>query len=117
MPGHFPHQARVAVLAVGADPKLCQHCCPPVVNFINILRAAFVPIFLCQKTMKPNCTLRKAWEKTFVQKVERKMLDEIDTWAMGVLTAKLNESKRGKVARVGSTLSSGWQAFRPRLTD
>jgi len=27
----------------------------PVVNFINILRAAFVPIFFCQKITKPNC--------------------------------------------------------------
>jgi len=27
----------------------------PGVNVINILRAAFVPIFLCQKNTKPNC--------------------------------------------------------------
>jgi secreted trypsin-like serine protease len=27
----------------------------PVVNFINILRAAFPPIFFCQKITKPKC--------------------------------------------------------------
>jgi len=31
-----------------------------VVNFIHILRAAFEPIFLHQKTTKPICNLRKA---------------------------------------------------------
>jgi len=27
----------------------------PVVNFTNILQAAFAPILLCQKITKPNC--------------------------------------------------------------
>jgi len=40
----------------------------PVVNFSNILRAAFVPIFLCQKNSIPNCDYRKAARNTFVQK-------------------------------------------------
>ncbi len=31
-----------------------------VVNFINILQAAFVPLFFCQKITKPNCNKRKA---------------------------------------------------------
>jgi len=34
---------------VGADTVT------PVVNFINILQAAFVLIFLCQKFTKPTC--------------------------------------------------------------
>ena len=37
--------------------------------------------------------------------------------ARGVLTAKLNDSRSGKVAFRGSTLSRGWDALRPRLTD
>jgi len=31
----------------------------PVVNFINILRLAFEPIFFCHKVTKPNCNYRK----------------------------------------------------------
>jgi len=46
----------------------------PVVNFINILQAAFAPIFLCQKIAKPNCNEKKAAQNTLVQKVENKML-------------------------------------------
>ena len=34
-----------------------HHC--QGVNFINILRAAFAPIFLCQKITKPNCRQKK----------------------------------------------------------
>jgi len=30
------------------------------VNFINILQAAFAPIFLLQKIAKPNCNKKKA---------------------------------------------------------
>jgi len=32
----------------------------PVVNFINILQAAFEPIFFRQKVIKPNCNWTKA---------------------------------------------------------
>jgi len=40
----------------------------PLVNFINILLAAFAPIFLCQKITKPNRNLRKAAQNSFVPK-------------------------------------------------
>jgi len=41
-----------------------------VVNFINILRPAFAPIFFCQKITKPNCYWRKAVQNTkFVLKM------------------------------------------------
>ncbi len=36
-------------------------------NCINILRAAFVQIFFCQKITKPNCNQRKAMQSTYVQ--------------------------------------------------
>jgi len=48
-----------------------------VVNFINILRAAFAPIFLCQKITNPNCTYGKASQNTFVQKRRKYNVDEI----------------------------------------
>jgi len=40
----------------------------PGVNFINILRKPFVPIFLRQKITKPKHYKRKAAQSTFVQK-------------------------------------------------
>jgi hypothetical protein len=46
----------------------------PVFNFINILRAAFASIFLCQKTTKPNCNEIKAVQTLLYQKGLRKML-------------------------------------------
>ncbi len=46
----------------------------PVVNFINILQAAFVPIFLHQKLQRQTVTKRKAAQSTFIQKVTSKML-------------------------------------------
>jgi len=47
----------------------------PVVNFINILLAAFAPILFCQNNSKSNCNYRKAEETTSVQKkVKRKLL-------------------------------------------
>jgi hypothetical protein len=39
------------------------------VNFINTLRATFVPIFLRQKITKPKCNYRKAVQSIFVQKI------------------------------------------------
>jgi hypothetical protein len=41
----------------------------PGVNFINILQASFIPIFLHQKITKPKCNSRKAAQSTFVQKI------------------------------------------------
>ena len=38
------------------------------VNFTTILRAAFVPIYLRQKSTNLKCKYRKAAQKTFVQK-------------------------------------------------
>jgi hypothetical protein len=38
------------------------------VNFSNILRAAFAPIFFPKKMTKPNRKHRKAYQNTFVQK-------------------------------------------------
>ncbi len=37
-------------------------------EIINILGAAFAPIFLCQKITKPKCNQRRAAQSTFVQK-------------------------------------------------
>jgi len=42
---------------------------PPLVNFIKILKAAFVPIFLGQTITKPIGYKRKAAKSTFVQKI------------------------------------------------
>jgi len=39
-----------------------------VANFINILQAAFVPIFFWLKIKKPNCKYIKATQNTFKQK-------------------------------------------------
>jgi len=47
---------------------------------MNILRAAFAPIYFCQKITKPNCILRKAVQSTFVQKKCALNVDEIDIW-------------------------------------
>jgi len=38
------------------------------VNFDNILRAAFAPIFLHRKIKKPNCNYRKAVKNIFTRK-------------------------------------------------
>jgi len=40
----------------------------PVVNFINILPAAFAPILFHQKVTKPNCNKRKAAQFAFIRK-------------------------------------------------
>jgi hypothetical protein len=37
-----------------------------VVNFINILKAAFMPIFVCPKNYMPNFKYTKAASMTFV---------------------------------------------------
>jgi len=44
---------------------------PPVVNFIKILRAAFEPIFLCQKKLQSQTVTK---EKLLEEKGTRKML-------------------------------------------
>jgi len=44
------------------------------VNFTNMLQVAFVLILFCQKITNPHCKLRKAAQKTFVQKYVHKML-------------------------------------------
>jgi len=54
-------------LSVKTDLKMLVKL-TPVVNFINILLAAFATIFLCQKNTKPNCKKRKAEQNTFAQK-------------------------------------------------
>jgi len=46
----------------------------PSVNFIIILQADFVPIFLPQKITKPNCKKRKTAQNSFVWKSQNKML-------------------------------------------
>jgi len=46
----------------------------PSVNFINILQAAFAPLFLHQKLQKPNCKHRKAAQNSYVQKDVHLML-------------------------------------------
>jgi len=46
----------------------------PVVNFTNIIKVAFAPIFFCQKNTKWNCKYAKAAQNTFVQKGAHKML-------------------------------------------
>jgi len=51
----------------------------PVVNFINILRAAFAPIFLRQKNNKAKLW-RKAVKNTFARKQRAKNVGEIDPW-------------------------------------
>jgi len=56
-------------VSVGRDAEVVSHITVlPVVNFTNILRVAFVLIFLRQKIAKPNCNLKKAAQNTFVQK-------------------------------------------------
>jgi len=40
----------------------------------NILQAAFLPIFFCQKITKINCKKKKAVKNTFIQKAACKML-------------------------------------------
>jgi len=42
------------------------------VDFTNILRAAFLLIFFCQKITNTNCKYQKAVEITFVQKLIEK---------------------------------------------
>jgi len=43
-------------------------------QFINILRATFLPIFWCQKIAKPNVIREKLLNLLLVQKLARKML-------------------------------------------
>ncbi len=50
----------------------------PGVNFINILRLPFAPIFLHQKITKPKCYQRKAAQFAFVQNICTLNVDEID---------------------------------------
>jgi len=45
----------------------------PVVNFINILRAAFAPKFLSRKVTKPNCNFRNMRKTVSHKKGVRKM--------------------------------------------
>ncbi len=45
----------------------------PVVNFTNILQAAFVLISLCQKMTNLNCEQIIAAQNTFVQKAASKV--------------------------------------------
>jgi len=40
----------------------------PEVDFINILRAAFAPIFFCQKITKPDCNYREKMPKALLYK-------------------------------------------------
>jgi hypothetical protein len=45
-----------------------------LVNFTNILRAAFPPIFLHRKSIEQNFKYKKTALETFVQKAARKMM-------------------------------------------
>ncbi len=49
------------------------------VNFTNILRAAFAPIFLRQKTTNLKCKSKKAAHKIFVWKDAHKILVKLAT--------------------------------------
>jgi hypothetical protein len=51
----------------------------PVVNFTNNLRAAFVPIFFCQKITKSDCEHIYTLKNTFVWKSCYLNVGEIDT--------------------------------------
>jgi len=51
-----------------------EHINDPVVNFKNILRAAFALIYFCQKIILPIYNKREGAQKAFVQKVVCKML-------------------------------------------
>jgi hypothetical protein len=51
----------------------------PVVNFTNILQAAYAPIFLRQKSTNLKSKYKKALRKTFVRKSCAYNVGEIDT--------------------------------------
>ncbi len=53
---------------------ICKSWWGSVVNFANVLLAAFAPKFFCQKIAKPNKRKIKAAQKTFVKKAARKIL-------------------------------------------
>jgi hypothetical protein len=50
----------------------------PGVNFTNIFRAAFVPIFLRQKITNLKCKHKKTVLETFVRKSRMQNVGEID---------------------------------------
>jgi len=54
----------------------CPHFIAPFVNFINILRASFAPIFFCQKNYKAKQTviIEKLHNSHLYDKVLSKML-------------------------------------------
>ncbi len=50
---------------------------PAEVNFTNILRAPFAPIFLRQRIANLKCSHKKASRETFNEKAARKMLAKL----------------------------------------
>ncbi len=50
----------------------------PCVNFTNILRAAFAPIFLRQKSTNLKCKYKRAARKTFIRKRRESNVGEIE---------------------------------------
>jgi len=57
-----------------------SECCRTLVNFINILRAAFAPIFFCQKNFEAKLQVEKSCGKHFCTKnLRAQNVDEIET--------------------------------------
>jgi len=57
----------------------CNDVTRPVINFINILRAAFAPIFFHQKLQSQTVIREKLRQTHSYKKVACKMFEEIDT--------------------------------------
>jgi hypothetical protein len=70
-----------------------EHQQQPNGNFTNILRAAFLPIFLCHESIKLTLEYKNTVSTYFVQK----NVGEIDTWLM-------NESKRMCIVNFNSSV-------------
>jgi len=68
----------------------------PEVNFTNILRASFLPIFFCQKITKPNCNYRKSVQNTFVLKSCSKNVGKIDTLRLPATIRRMTKMSFGK---------------------
>jgi len=71
----------------------------PVFNFIKILRAAFAPIFFCQKITKSNCNyVEKSCAKLFcMEKGARNMLVKLTPIFPFILSLALLIIKRMKI--------------------
>jgi len=71
-------------LAIGLGAKAARKMLVklgPVVNFINILGAAFVPMYSCAKKLQSQTVTREKLCKIFLYKKCRVLnVDEIVTW-------------------------------------